>query len=265
MTSIFPSDDDIDEAAQEAATKKEWYAKLKQGPVTKNPHIENIAATKQKLISLINLHKTIVDFANAVNKTGVEPNIIEIPVNDKWYSHRNIVNQYQSLIETINTNFVAAANTFIAHSDVQCGVKEPSLNPDSNDPAGMSISLAIADAVINFETEMEGKTTKNWQSAIIGCAGPNIALFNEITNNLSSLNTRFITLSGIVLQNTTVAYDIYATKSAEAFDNFPAWNLVSSVPISEKSAFQEANKMLNKNLLINQLVSGNPVIAAIMK
>lgn len=251
MAIIFPSDDDTNEAAQEAATKKEWYAKLKQGPVTKNPHVENIAVTKQKLISIINLHKTIADFANAVN--------------DKWYPHRNIINQYQSLIETINTNFIAAADAFIAHSNVQCGVKEPSLNPDSNDPAGMSISLAIADAVINFETEMEGKTSKDWQAAIIGCAGPNIALFNEIDDNLASLETRFTTLSGIVLQNTDTAYDIYATKSAEVFDNFPAWDQVGSVPASEKKAFQDANKMLNKNLLINQLTSGNPVIAAIMK
>ena len=265
MAIIFPSDDDTNEAAQEAATKKELYAKLKQGPVTKNPHVENIAATKQKLISLIDLHKTIADFANAVNKTGIEPNTIEIPVNDKWYPHRNIINQYQSLIETINTNFIAAADVFIAHSNVQCGVKEPSLNPDSNDPAGMSISLAIADAVINFETEMEGKTTKDWQAAIIGCAGPNVALFNEIDDNLTSLEIRFTRLAGIVLQNTIVAYDIYATKSAEAFDNFPAWNQVGSVPSSEKKAFQEANKILNKNLLINQLASGNPVIAAIMK
>lgn len=252
MAIIFPSDDDTNEAAQEAATKKEWYNKLKQGPVTKNPHVENIAATKQKLISLIDLHKTIADFA-------------EIPVNDKWYPHRNIINQYQSLIETINTNFIAAADAFIAHSNVQCGVKEPSLDPDSNDPAGMSISLSIADAVINFETEMEGKTTKDWQAAIIGCAGPNVALFNEIDDNLTSLEIRFTKLSGIVLQNTIVSYDIYATKSAEAFDNFPAWAQVSSVPSSEKKAFQEANKMLNKNLLINQLASGNPVIAAIMK
>jgi hypothetical protein len=233
--------------------------------VTKNPHVENIAATKQKLISLIDLHKTIADFANAVSITGVEPNTIEIPVNDKWYPHRNIINQNQSLIETINTNFIAAADAFIAHSNVQCGVKEPSLNPDSNDPAGMSISLAIADAVINFETEMEGKTTRDWQSAIIGCAGPNIALFNEIVDNLASLETRFNKLAGIVLQNTNTAYDIYATKSAEAFDNFPVWELVGSVPASEKKALQEANKMLNKNLLINQLASGNPVIAAIMK
>jgi hypothetical protein len=251
MAIIFPSNDDTNEAAQEVATKKEWYAKLKQGPVTKNPHVENIAATKQKLISIINVHETIADFANAVN--------------DKWYPHRNIINQYQSLIETINTNFIAAADAFIAHSNVQCGVKEPSLNPDSNDPAGMSISLAIADAVINFETEMEDKTTKDWQSAIIGCVGPNIALFNEIDDNLASLETRFNKLAGIVLQNTNTAYDIYATKSAEAFDNFPAWELVGSVPASEKKSFQEANKMLNKNLLINQLASGNPVIAGIMK
>ena len=242
MTSIFPSDDDTNEAAQEAAIKKEWYVKLKQGPVTKNPHIENIAVTKQKLISIVNIHKTIADSANAVNTTGVEPNIIEIPVNNKWYPHRNIINQYQSLIETINTNFIAAADAFIAHSNVQCGVKEPSLNPDSNDPAGMSISLAIADAVINFETEMEGKTTKDWQAAIIGCAGPNVVLFNEIADNLASLETRFNKLAGVVLQNTNVAYDIYATKSAEAFDNFPAWAQASSVPSSEKKSFRIAER-----------------------
>ena len=265
MTTLFPSDEQSEEIDQTGKLKKEWYNKLKSGPVTKNPHIDNISTTRQKLTSLINLHKTIKDFANDATITGVEPNAIVVPVNTIWYPHRNIINQYQSTVETILVNFNAVADAYIAHTDVQCGVKDPSTNPDANDPAGLSISLAIADAVTNFEIEMEGKSSKDWQSSLLGCTGPNVALFNEITDNLASLETRLTKLSGIVLQNTDVAYDIYATKSAEAFDNFPAWNLLGSVPASEKSEFQKASKMLNKNLFLNQLVSGSPVISGILK
>ena len=265
MTTLFPSDDENNEAAQEAAAKKEWYNKLKSGPVTKNPHIDNINATREKLISLINLHKTIKDFANDATTTGVEPSIIVTPVNDIWYPHRNIINQYQSTIETILVNFNTSASAFIAHTDVQCGVKDPSSNPDANDPAGLSISLAIADAVTNFETELEGKSSKDWQSSLLGCTGPNVALFDEINNNLASLNLRIAELSSVVLANTSASYGIYATKSATVFDNFPAWNLMNSVPASEKSEFTAASKMLNKNLFLNQLVSGNAVISGILK
>ena len=195
----------------------------------------------------------------------MEPNAIVVPVNTSWYPHRNIINQYQSTIETILVNFNAAADAFIAHTNVQCGITDPSTDPNANDPAGLSISLAIADAVTNFEIEMEGKSTKDWQAALVGCTGPNVALFDEIKNNLTSLDLRITELSSVTLVNTETGYGIYATKSATVFDNFPAWNLLGSVPASEKSEFQKASKMLNKNLFLNQLASGSSVISGILK
>ena len=52
-------------------------------------------------------------------------------------------------------------------------------------------------------------------------------------------------------------------KIQEQFKNVDNICQINSLKVIK--AFQEANKMLNKNLLINQLTSGNPVIAGIMK
>ena len=243
--------------------KRELYAKMKKGSLTKNNNIQDLNVISQLVNDLaINIPKIIRRAINAEEISippvppAIEPTHQIIPDYDKWYKYKNTLEALETKVVATKTSIANEHSLFKKHTDINSGVIDADYN-DANSPNGLTTTISIVSAIDNFYKEVGEKGNIDWKDVLLGSVfRTNTVLMDYYSHSIATLTTlkKYIDSDMNIIQNTDIAVQTFI-QNVETMNNL-GQTILSNIRNSELTEVQKASTILQKNLML-ELVIGN--------
>lgn len=243
--------------------KRELYAKMKKGSLTKNNNIQDLNAISQLVNELsISIPKIIKIAINAEEISippvppAIKPTYRIIPDYDKWYKHKSTLEALETKVVATKTSIANEHSLFKKHTDINSGVIDADYN-DPNSPNGLTTTISIVSAIDNFFKEVGDTGNTDWKDVLLGSVfRTNIALMDYYSHSKATLTIlkEYLASDMITIQNTDIAVQTFI-QNVETMNNL-GQTILSNIRNSELSEVQKASAILQQNLML-ELVIGN--------